>query len=86
MEPFDGGFDVSCASNSGPHAKKDCLLFYYSFTCPNRRMFDYPGQTFEVDVIDTWDMTVTSMGRMSDCFTVKLPAKPYMAIRLTKVN
>lgn len=86
MEPFDGGFDVSCSSNSGPHAKKDCLLFYYSFTCPNKRMFDYPGQTFEVDVIDTWDMTVTSMGKMSDSFTVKLPAKPYMAIRLTKVN
>lgn len=85
MEPFDAGFDVSCASNSGPHAKKDCMLFYYSFGRPNKRMFDYPGQTFEVDVIDTWDMTVTHMGQMSGEFTVPLPAKPYMAIRLTKV-
>lgn len=85
MEPVPSGFDDNCCTNSGPAAKKDCLLFYYGANRPNKRMFDYPGQSFDVDVIDTWDMTVTNVGIKSGSFTVSLPAKPYMAIRLTRL-
>ncbi len=86
MEPVPCLFDETCASNSGPGAKRDCLLYYYGANRPNMRPFRYPGQTFDVDVIDTWDMTVTNIGRCSGSFQVKLPAKPYMAVRLTRVK
>ncbi len=87
MEPFHDGFDFAGATNrdSGVLAKKDCDMYYYSANRPNKRFFDYPDETVEVDVIDTWDMTVTSLGQMTGSFTVPLPAKPFMAVRITRV-
>jgi hypothetical protein len=38
-----------------------------------------------VEVIDTWEMTVTDLGIFSGNFRVPLPGKEYMAIRLRKV-
>ena len=84
MEPLPAMFDETKATNakSGSLAKKNCIFYYYGANRPCRRTFHYPGETFSVDVIDTWNMTVTNVGTMSDDFTVALPSKPYMAIRL----
>lgn len=87
MEPVESAFDENICTNhaSGALVKKDCDLYYYSANRPNKRFFDYPGVTVDVDVIDTWDMTVTNLGHMTGSFTVPLPAKPYMAVRITRV-
>jgi hypothetical protein len=58
-----------------------------------------PGMTLRAEVIDTWDMTVTPLDgtftlRPKDRYTydcpdrptIKLPGKPYMALRLRKVS
>jgi hypothetical protein len=40
-----------------------------------------------VNVIDTWNMTVATLpGTRSGRFVVDLPARPYMAVRLRRVD
>ena len=57
-------------------------------------MYSFPGRGTRklpekiprsVEVIDTWEMTVTDLGVFSASFRVPLPGKKYMAIRLRKV-
>jgi len=61
-------------------------LYYYGFNRPCRRTFSLPeGNTFAVEVIDTWDMTITDAGQHQGSFTIELPRKQYMAIRIRKI-
>ena len=59
-------------------------LHYYGFGRPSFRNFRKEGD-WRVEVIDTWEMTITDLGVFSGSFRVPLPGKEYMAIRLTKV-
>ena len=60
-------------------------LYYFSFMRPSFREFQFPeGETWNVEVIDTWNMTIEQRGPRSGTFRVELGGKPYMAIRLTK--
>ncbi|WP_372351230.1 DUF5605 domain-containing protein [Streptomyces sp. KL116D] len=50
-----------------------------------RRPFDLAGGRWTVDVIDTWNMTVSPRAPVSGgAFQVELPAQPYLAIRLRR--
>ena len=42
----------------------------------------YKRQEYQVEIIDTWEMTVTDGGIHKGKFRVKLPGKEYMAVRL----
>ena len=42
-------------------------------------------ETWQVEVIDTWNMTIDNRGVRSGKFRVELTGEPYMAIRLKKV-
>ena len=62
-------------------------MYYYGANRPCRRAFYMPeGQEFDVEVIDTWNMTITPVGRHSGEFTIDMPSRPYMAVRLVKVK
>jgi len=62
-------------------------IYYYGFNRPNRRKFYFQdGVTYKAEVIDTWNMTITDVGEYSGIFTIQLPGREYMAIRLWKVN
>jgi len=66
---------------------KDYYLFYYSFMRPSFRMFYLDDTTqFRVDLIDTWNMTITFMGIFKGKFKIPLGMKQYMAVRLQKVE
>jgi len=70
----------SSAERSGYH------LYYYSFMRPSFREFRFPeDETWQVEVIDTWNMTIDNRGVRSGKFRVELTGEPYMAIRLKKV-
>jgi len=58
-------------------------LFYFGWFQPRFREIDLPSdREFRVDVIDTWNMTVTPLpGTVSGRVRVELPARQYMAIR-----
>lgn len=61
-------------------------LFYYSFMRPSYRQFWFKDNTqYRVEIIDTWNMTITDAGVHSGKFKIELPGRQYMAIRLTKI-
>lgn len=72
------------ADEGGDH---DYYLFYFGFFRPTFREFNFTdGCEYEAEVIDTWEMTVTNIGRFKGRFNVPLPGKEYMALRLKKVQ
>lgn len=66
---------------------KSYYLIYYSFMQPSFREFYWDDTTdFAVEVLDTWNCTVTPCGVHRGHFNVELPGRPYMAIRLRRVD
>ena len=58
-----------------------------------------PGTRFKVEIIDTWDMTIKTDPQIfetsevndyrlydKDLKKVRLPMKPYMALRITEIS
>lgn len=67
---------------------KDIILTYLGNCQPIKaRYYLDDGFDYKADIIDTWDMTITSLdGVFRDCFTIDLPGNPYIAIRLTRAG
>lgn len=63
-------------------------LCYFSFAQPKFRNFRLPEERqYQIDVIDTWNMTITPMeGVHSGNVRVDLPGRPYMAVRFREVK
>lgn len=58
-------------------------LFYYGFRCPAFKEFHFDDvKEYEVEILDTWDMTITKYGTFKGKFKVELPSKQYMAVRI----
>ena len=58
-------------------------LFYYGFRCPAFKEYYFDDEKeYEVEVLDTWEMTVTKCGTFRGKFKVQLPAKQYIAVRI----
>lgn len=71
--------DVTLAKHTGYH------LCYSGFMQPSFREFYFDETTeYEAEVIDTWNMTIQKAGTYKGKFTVQLPGRQYMAIRLYK--
>lgn len=61
-------------------------IHYYGFGRPSYREFNLPEDNeFEIDVIDTWNMTIKNTGRHKGFTRIELPAHQWMAIRIRKV-
>jgi hypothetical protein len=45
-----------------------------------------PAFTYRAEVIDTWDMTIEEAGTYSGTFSITLPRKAYMAIRIRRLG
>lgn len=66
---------------------KSQYIFYFSFMRPSSRSFYIDETTpYAADIIDTWNMTVETAGVFRGSFTVQLPARQYMAVRLRKIE
>lgn len=82
-------WDSTCAIAECEKEKpiKSQYIFYYSFMRPSYRDFYIDDETnYAVDVIDTWDMTVSYAGIFHGKFRIALPEKQYIAVRLRKVD
>lgn len=91
LKPIETRWDIIGATaedDANPDgATKDYYLFYFSFMRPYFREFHFDDETeFEVEVIDTWNMTIESLGLFKGTFKVPLPKKQYMAVRIRKVK
>ncbi len=62
-------------------------LFYFDENQPAEYEFDLAkGAHYRADLIDPWEMAITPVpGTFSGKFTMKLPGKPYLAVRFEKV-
>jgi hypothetical protein len=65
---------------------QDYYLFYFSFLRPLYRDLYFDDTTeFKVDLIDTWNMTISPQGIFKGHFRIITGGKPYMAIRVQKI-
>ncbi|WP_288381111.1 DUF5605 domain-containing protein [uncultured Massilia sp.] len=100
LKPIDQLFVMNTAGKAGEY-----YLMYFGDERPSEWRFELPvgelrsGMQFKVDVIDTWNMTITpvagtfSIGELTryrvadqDKRSVALPGKPYMALRIQRVG
>ena len=62
-------------------------VYYYSFMRPTFREFYFDDVTpYEVEVIDTWNMTIENKGVFTGKMKIELPGREYMAVRIRKVK
>ena len=85
------GWDEVCAvpeeSTQKYRMVKDYYLFYYSFMRPSFREYYFDDESkFQVNVIDTWNMTIEDRGVFSGKFKVELPGREYMAVQMKRVK
>jgi hypothetical protein len=82
LEPLPGHWDAPSAG-----IKDQYELIYFGFNQPTYRRFVMPpGLRFEIDVIDTWNMTVDTLpGTFSGRFKIELPGRQFVAVRLRSV-
>lgn len=89
LKPINMAWDEVCAvpdTLENMHgAVLDYYLYYYGFNRPSFREYHIDDETlFDVEVIDTWEMTVDPYGVFSGKFRVELPGKEYMAVRIRR--
>ena len=82
LEPLPSDWDVPFGGVGGEY-----IVLYFGFNRPRFRNVVLPDGPFEVDVIDTWGMTVEPVpGIHSGVVRVELPGRQYMAVRLRRVG
>ncbi len=65
----------------------DYELHYYGSGRPSYRMFKLPEtESYQIDVIDTWNMTITNAGVHNGQTRIELPGHEWMAIRLQRMK
>ena len=83
LEPVEGIFDESVAADR----QGGYFLYYYGANRPSERDYDLPrGQTYQAEIIDTWEKTIEAAGTVSGRFTLTLPGKAYIAVRFRRVD
>ena len=85
------GWDEVCGTPEESTQKqspvKDYYLFYYSFMRPSFREYHFDDESkFQVNVIDTWNMTIEDRGVFSGKFKVELPGRKYMAVQIKRMK
>ena len=64
---------------------KSVRLEYLGKSCPSIMEYHLEEGQYQVDVIDTWNMTIEDRGVHGPAFSVDMPSREYMAIRITKL-
>lgn len=82
-KPLPGGWEPVEDSTSA-QVGEDYYLYYYGNSETSEKTYNLPeGNEYQVDVLDTWNMTVNEMkGTYSGTFTINWPSSKYVAIRI----
>lgn len=87
LKRFRGVFDETVGVPDTLEPDGGYEIHYYGFGRPSFRHFwKKEGVAYRVEVIDTWEMTITDAGVHTGKFCIPLPGKPYMAVRLIRLN
>jgi hypothetical protein len=85
-----GGLDPASGVFGGNFAQagrgQDYYLVSFGMHQPGRMPVTLPeGSSYRLDLIDTWEMTVTTLGIFSGSVEVDLPSRPYLALQAVRV-
>jgi hypothetical protein len=79
LEPLENDFDLLCGGDA------DHRLVYFGAAQPVFRSFKLPPGVWDVDLIDTWTMTMTTLAEpLEDAAAVPLPGRQFMAVRFRR--
>ena len=83
-ENHEANWHVPCLCKEDDHSY---YLYYFGFFRPAFRTYELPeGCSYEIELIDTWDMTIKKLpGTYSGSIKIEMPEKQYMAIRMRRV-
>ena len=84
-ENHEANWDVPCLCREDDNSY---FLYYFGFFRPAFRTYDLPeGCTYEIELIDTWNMTIEKLpGTYSGSIRIDLPEKQYLALRMRKIG
>ena len=86
LQPVVFGWDEVVATTQSAMYYGKYFIYYYGFNRPSFREFNFDEQSeYEVELIDTWEMTIEKKGKFKGKFTIDMPGKEYMAIRMRLV-
>jgi hypothetical protein len=61
-------------------------LYYFGFLRPSFKDFHFDDTNeYQVEVIDTWEMSIENRGKFRGNFRIDLPGKEYMAVRIRRL-
>ena len=84
IEPLEDGWFWTRTAGGG---RGNYRLIYFGEHQPRRWQEGFPKEgRFEVDLIDTWEMTIETIGTFEGKTEVGLPGKPYQALRVRPVG
>jgi hypothetical protein len=88
LKPVDlGATDEIAAAADFTREDPGYYLVYFSFNCYSFRYFHFDDTNeYQVEVIDTWNMTVEDRGTFRGNFRVDLPGREYMAVRIRRLK
>ena len=88
LAPMLGQWDeVAAQADEAVPGTAGYYLYYYGFNRPSFRDYEFDDEEeYEIEVIDTWNMTITKVGRFRGKFRVGLPGREYMAVRVRRVG
>lgn len=84
LKPFKlRGWDESAATCQNLKYENKYFLFYTDRMAPSFKRFNFDDtNTYVVELIDTWEMTIENLGEFKGQFQVQLPSKEYMLLRI----
>jgi len=86
LRPIRLWFDCVASIPDGFMDTGGYYLVYLGIGRPSGRRFQFADDAaYKVEIIDTWNMTITDAGVHKGKFLIKLPGREYMALRLTKI-
>ncbi|MCU1258538.1 MAG: hypothetical protein JWO80_1423, partial [Bryobacterales bacterium] len=82
------GLDSASTYYLGAGQPGKYYLFYFDLNQPADYTFDLaPGVQYRAELIDPWEMTIQpAPGTYEGKFEMKLPGRPYQAVRFRKVD
>ncbi len=79
-------WDDNSATAAAAAYKNAYYLFYLDEYQPTFCEFQFEkSEVYQVDVIDTWNITLSNAGIHSGCFRIDLPGRQFIAIRITRL-
>ncbi|HYW94502.1 MAG TPA: DUF5605 domain-containing protein, partial [Bacteroidales bacterium] len=78
------GFQPFDTYSAGKYGEQ--YIYYFNEDSPTGWTFDLPGKrSYRVELIDTWNMTSDTLeGEYSGRFTIDLPGRKYMAVKILR--